>query len=283
MQHLSDSSWDQSSPRLRGSFSLALLLHLALLLGLGFSVSPISNPATSMDVTLAQYASDKEPNEADFLAQTNQQGSGDKDSRLEASSDSQSALEAIEHGGTPAVHSIAEQTTSNRLLARQATAINFNRLEQSAEVPIEQPQPLPTEHSVGAIRAKLDKLKQAYSKLPKVSRMTSASTKSADEAAYMHYFEQQIELVGNLNYPREAKAKQLSGMVQLVVVIAPDGMVKKISIASGSGSKVLDQAAVRSVRHASPFRAFPSELRDHDEIHIIRTWQYQANQLSTSK
>jgi protein TonB len=70
----------------------------------------------------------------------------------------------------------------------------------------------------------------------------------------------QIELVGNLNYPREAKARQLSGMVQLVVVILPDGTVKKISIASRSGSRILDQAAVRSVRHASPFRAFPPEL-----------------------
>jgi hypothetical protein len=31
-----------------------------------------------MNVTLAQYVSDKEPDEADFLAQSNQQGSGDK-------------------------------------------------------------------------------------------------------------------------------------------------------------------------------------------------------------
>jgi protein TonB len=283
MRQLIDSSWNHSNQRLKGSFSMALLLHLALLLGLGFSASPIINPTTSMDVTLAQYASDNEPDEADFLAQTNQQGSGDRGSELEASLNSQSVFEASEQGGTPAVQNLAEQAAGNSLLTRQTTEISFNWLEKIADVSMDDPQPLPTELSVGAMRAKLDKLQQAYSKLPKVSRLTSASTKNADEAAYMHYFEQQIELVGNLNYPREAKARQLSGMVHLVVVIVPDGTVKKISIAGRSGSRILDQAAVRSVRHASPFRPFPPELRDHDEIHIIRTWQYQANQLSTSR
>lgn len=283
MRQLIDSSWNHSNQRLKGSFSMALLLHLALLLGLGFSASPIINPTTSMDVTLAQYASDNEPDEADFLAQTNQQGSGDRGSELEASLNSQSVFEASEQGGTPAVQNLAEQAAGNSLLTRQTTEISFNWLEKIADVSMDDPQPLPTELSVGAMRAKLDKLQQAYSNLPKVSRLTSASTKNADEAAYMHYFEQQIELVGNLNYPREAKARQLSGMVQLVVVIVPDGTVKKISIAGRSGSRILDQAAVRSVRRASPFRPFPPELRDHDEIHIIRTWQYQANQLSTSR
>ena len=283
MQHLIDSSWNHSNQRLKGSFSVALLLHLALLLGLGFSTSPLINPAASMNVTLAQYVSDKEPDEADFLAQSNQQGSGDKGSELEASSDSQSIFEAIGQGRTPRIQSLPEEAATNNLLTRQTTEINFNQLEQIADISMDAPQPLPTELSVGAIRAKLDQLQRAYSKLPRVTRLTSASTKSADEAAYMHYFERQIELVGNLNYPREAKARQLSGMVQLVVVILPDGTVKKINIASRSGSRILDQAAVRSVRHASPFRAFPPELRGHDEIHIIRTWRYQANQLSTSR
>ena len=62
-------------------------------------------------------------------------------------------------------------------------------------------------------------------------------------------------------------------MVQLVVVIVSNSSVRKTSIGSRSGSRILDQAAVRSVRHASLIRAFPPELRDNDEIHIIRTWR----------
>ena len=113
--------------------------------------------------------------------------------------------------------------------------------------------------------------------------MTSASTKSAPEAAYMRQFELRVEHVGNVNYPKEARAKRLTGKVQLLVVIIPNGRVKQVSISNSSGSVVLDQAAVRSIKLASPFQAFPDELRDRDEIHIIRTWQYQTNRPLTTK
>ena len=42
------------------------------------------------------------------------------------------------------------------------------------------------------------------------------------------------------------------------------------------------QAAVRSVQLAAPFNPFPKELRNRDEIHIIRTWQYQSNNVLTT-
>ena len=83
--------------------------------------------------------------------------------------------------------------------------------------------------------------------------MTSASTKSAPEAAYMRQFELRVEHVGNVNYPKEARAKRLTGKVQLLVVIIPNGRVKQLSISNSSGSVVLDQAAVRSIKLASPF------------------------------
>ncbi len=98
----------------------------------------------------------------------------------------------------------------------------------------------------------------------------------------MNYFEERVERVGNLNYPREARAQRLVGRVRLVVVILPDGSIDRVQISTSSGTKILDQAAVRSVQLASPFSAFPKELRDRDEIHVIRTWQYQADNLLTT-
>ncbi len=67
------------------------------------------------------------------------------------------------------------------------------------------------------------------------------------------------------------------------MVIIPNGRVKQVSISNIYQSVVLDQAAVRSIKLASPFQAFPDELRDRDEIHIIRTWQYQADNRLTTK
>jgi hypothetical protein len=52
------------------------------------------------------------------------------------------------------------QAAINSLLTRQTTEINFNQLEQIADISMDEPQPLPTELSVGAIRAKLDQLQQ---------------------------------------------------------------------------------------------------------------------------
>ena len=127
------------------------------------------------------------------------------------------------------------------------------------------------------MRAELRRLRQLYSKLPDVLRMTSASAKSADEARYMHYFENRIEQVGNVNYPQQALTEKIFGRVQLLVVLLADGSIQRIEVLRSSGTRVLDQAAVRSVQLASPFAPFPDELRQHDEIHIIRTWQYQPN------
>ena len=33
---------------------------------------------------------------------------------------------------------------------------------------------------------------------------------------------------------------------------------------------------------AGPYKPFPPELRNRDEIHIIRTWQYQSNNVLTT-
>lgn len=281
MQQLIKSPWNKSGERLKYAFSVAFALHLLLLLGLGFTLSPLSQPQASMAVTLSLYNGDPAPDKADFLAQSNQRGSGDNGDHLEATSDRRSAFDANSHGAMPAAQRSAETPSIINLLAINAQGSNYSG-ERSDKPAQAQPENDGSQ-SVGTIRAKLDRLVRRYSSLPKVSRMTSASTKTAEEAAYMHYFEQRIEQVGNYHYPLEARSRGLEGKVQLVVVITPNGNVRKISIASGSGSRVLDQAAVRSVQLAAPFRAFPSNLRDQDEIHVIRTWQYQADKPLTTK
>jgi hypothetical protein len=57
------------------------------------------------------------------------------------------------------------------------------------------------------LKAKLDQKQQEYSKLPGVLRITSASTRSAEHAAYLRYWIDRIEMIGNNNYP-PAEMKQ---------------------------------------------------------------------------
>ena len=57
------------------------------------------------------------------------------------------------------------------------------------------------------------------------------------------------------------------------VTIRPDGNVESIELDRSSGLKVLDAAAFKIVRMASPFAVFPPDIRrDTDLLVITRTW-----------
>lgn len=289
MDNFIDSPWNQTNERLKGTFSVALALHLALLLGLTFTLSLPSRPMTSMEVTLAHHASAEAPERADFLAQANQIASGNRSDKVaEVTSNTLSEFESDQQSMTAAQRQDPSQQADRPILAARNSPVvasqTFKELQSNEALKLAQKsvQEVALQRSIGAMRAKINQLNQTYSNLPKVVRLTSVSTKTAQEAAYMNYFEERIERVGNLNYPREARAQRLVGRVQLIVVILPDGSVDRVQISTSSGTKILDQAAVRSVQLASPFNAFPKDLRDRDEIHVIRTWQYQANNLLTT-
>ena len=81
-----------------------------------------------------------------------------------------------------------------------------------------------------------------------------------------------------LSMAREAETKQsargrMYGNLRLTVTIRPDGNVESIELDRSSGLKVLDAAAFKIVRMATPFAAFPPDIqRDTDLLVITRTW-----------
>ena len=285
MENLIESPWNTTDERLRKTFSAALIFHVVLLIGVSFTLPSGSTPTTSMEVTLAHYKTDEAPEEADFVAQANQLGSGDQAKASQPTTDQLSPFEGRGQGQLPVPQQQPLQADSQTILASAGDTANPRKNTQEnndfADHQSTQQPPI-ADRNIGAIRAELDRLQRAYSKLPRVLRMTSASAKSADEAAYMHYFEKRVEQVGNVNYPQEARTRRIFGHVQLIVALLANGRIKHIEVSKTSGSRLLDQAAVRSVRLASPYEPFPAELRNRDEIHIIRTWQYQSNNVLTT-
>ena len=67
--------------RLGFTLFLAALIHLALILGLGFTFVEPQQISKTLEITLATFKSEKKPEKADFLAQDNQQGSGTLDKK----------------------------------------------------------------------------------------------------------------------------------------------------------------------------------------------------------
>lgn len=62
--------------RLGFTLFIAAILHVAFILGVGFSMPAPSQISKTLEITLATFKSDKAPEKADYLAQMNQQGSG---------------------------------------------------------------------------------------------------------------------------------------------------------------------------------------------------------------
>jgi protein TonB len=274
MDSFIDGLWNTSQQRLRKTFSAALTGHVLLLIGLSFAVPAGPPPSQSMDVTLALHHSDTALEQAEFVAQTNQLGTDDQQQQRQTQDPGQRPP-IEQQRPNPAEQILLSHSDDQSDDKSETQASRSNQESNSDQQPTNEP-------DIGVMQAELVRLKQAYSSLPRVLRMTSVSAKSADAAAYMHYFEDRVEQIGNVNYPREARSKGIFGQVQLVVVLLANGRIKRIEVSKGSGSRLLDQAAVRSVQLAAPFNPFPKELRNRDEIHIIRTWQYQSNNVLTT-
>lgn len=62
-------------------------------------------------------------------------------------------------------------------------------------------------------------------------------------------------------YPRTARRRGLSGKVVLTFVVLPDGQVTDARIADSTGHTILNNAALRALRRATPLPPFPSALK----------------------
>lgn len=113
-------------------------------------------------------------------------------------------------------------------------------------------------------------------------RLTPNTKPNVDFAYYLDAWRREVERVGQLNYPAEARAKGLAGTLRLRVIIAADGTLQDVQLLQTSGHAVLDAAAVRIVRLAAPYAPFSPTMRDTTEVlEIERTWQFRNSRLST--
>lgn len=273
----------QGADRLGFAFFIAITIHGLLIFGLGFSYLNSQPDIISLAVSMAQYPSEKTPLDASHIAQANQQGSGDESDKIRQARTSQRPdyladvlrdTKVLKQSATdPKMQHAAERAIAthqtSQLISQQLAA---KGQQDSAYLENADSQNLLNELS--SLRARLDMQQQAYNKLPKTLRLTTASAKKAEHAAYLEYWINKVELTGNLYYPKQARQQKLFGELQLAVTISPDGVVDSIEILRGAEHRLLDQAAIETVRRASPFEPFPLSMNDWDKIEIIQTWRY---------
>ena len=270
---------------------IAFSLHLMFILGVGFAALPENTATPQLEVTLSQYRSEKTPEEARFIAQSNQEGSGTLAERAELTTRKQADFSDNRIRETAAVAQLRTPRPQSQRRTLVATIDDtIDQVMQRREEP--EPLPVPAEgldpeirklnETIASLEARLDRQQQAYAERPRVRRLTSLSARAAVDAAYLHSWRTRVEAIGNRYYPVASSRYGIYGDLRLMVAIRHDGSISNIEILSSSGHAVLDEAAIRIVRMAAPFDPFPPELRaTTDMLEIIRTWKFRQNRLSS--
>jgi protein TonB len=274
--------------RLEIALAVSLVIH-ALLLTLHFKFPEASNAMRekAMDIVLVNAKSAKKPRDAQALAQNNLDGGGNTDENRRAKTPLPPTLQQNTGADIEQM-----QRRVRDLEARQQTLLTQAKSLRSAapaQNTSEQLTPSPnisgldlaeSARAMARLEGEISKSIDEYNKRPR-KKFIGARTEEYRFAQYIEAWRQKIERVGTLNYPEAARGK-LYGSLVLTVTIMPDGQVARIDINRSSGHKILDDSARRIVQMASPYAAFPPEIRrDTDVLEITRTWHFtQGDQLS---
>lgn len=272
---------------------LSACVHAIIILGVGFSYLEELNSAPVLEITMAQYRSEIEPEQADFLAQENQIGSGNLEERAAPSTPFESDFNddvIQEVVPVPTSPEIVNEIIEQDLAVVSAFANEDQTRQLLEELAPEEEQPITEETSpddlslaIASLKAQLDLQRQAYAKRPRRYTISSASTQKSRDALYLDNWRRRIEAVGNINYPEQARREQIYGSLRMLVALLPDGQVDEIRVLQSSGQTVLDNAAVEIVHLAAPFDPFPEAMRaEADILEIIRTWRFHEGNALTS-
>lgn len=283
--NMSVSATFKSADPLTFTLFIAVAVHVVLFFGFTFTAPRIRLPHV-MEVTLALHRSDQENPTADYLAQANQQGGGVTDDPRLLTSAHQSPFKTDVSNEVQPVEQ-TEQSQQVDQVRRQVIAtsaqspfqhdnsVSQDVQQQQTQAQQEQMATSPESAEIATLEARLAAEENAYTKRSRVRTLTSISTRSDRDAAYLDAFRSRVEQIGNRDYPMEARVAHMVGNVRLLVALKSNGSIKSITVLKGSGYSLLDDAAVRSVRMAAPFPPFPLEIRrDTDVLQIIRTWKF---------
>lgn len=268
---------------------MAVALHIAIILGVGFAMTiPTAPSATRLDITLSNYATEKKVDKADYLAQTNQEASGSEAAKAELSTTQIAPLNSSVPQWVNTEMEIPQRTQTpenpNEVIVTQNTSTFTTVLKPDFTEPTldeitGDSDRYNVQTEIASLQAKLAEEQQIYAKLPRIRQASSVATRAAEDAEYLYRWQQRIEVIGNQHYPEKARAQSLTGDVQMLVAVNADGSLHQAKVLQSSGIAVLDEAALRIVRLASPFPPFSAEMkRNIDRLEIVRTWQFRQNQ-----
>ena len=293
--------------RLGMTLFVAIVAHAIVILGIVFVPHDASDALRStLDIVLVQQRSENAPDEADFLAQDNQEGGGEHTEKTRPAT----PLEAPLSGPQPNVVAsappsepadpmplskpkppqsppetevlrpvIAVAETDSEKVKKPSTTIPKPKRKPNIDPNFQDPvlaEAQPTQ-SVKASELISRSLAMASLNAEIDQRLEayanrprrkwiSAKTREYRYASYMEAWRIKVERIGNLNYPDEARRNRLSGNLLLEVALNSNGSINDVILRRSSGHRVLDDAAIRIVKLSAPFSPFPRDILEETDI-----------------
>ena len=272
---------DRPSRLLATCMGVSILLH-GMLLTLRFEFPKTLKFASNqqLEVILVNAKTKDKPAKAQALAQANLDGGGNTDQARRAKTPL--PVNKVPESGRDLVQAqrrVTELEAQQERLLAMAKASSTNAASEALRQPApDEARQQPTGRDLREmalasmkLQAQIDRRHEEYQKRPR-KQFIGANASEYRFARYEEDWRNKVERVGTLNYPAEARGK-LYGNLRLEVTIRPDGSVESVRLDRSSGLKILDEAAFRIVRLASPYGAFPPDIRaDTDLLVITRTW-----------
>jgi protein TonB len=276
---------DPASRNFTFALGLSVLIH-AFVLSIHFKLPGVlldKYIAPSLDVVLVNSKTRAKPVKADVLAQAHLDGGGNTDLKRRAKTPLP-VLKETERGADTerAVQRVQELEAQQLKMMTQLEAAKSAAVaeQRKAAAAAQTPQPPVSGQDLAAkalalarMEAQISRQIEEYNQRPRKTFIGSR----AQEYRFAQYVEDwrlKVERIGNLNYPDGARGK-IYGSLVLTVSIKSDGNLDKVEIRRSSGHQILDRAAERIVRMASPYADFPANIkRDTDILVITRTWTF---------
>lgn len=270
--------------RLPPMLFLAALVHGILIIGITFNaaIDDAFSEAISLDVTIVADPEQNvlEPEQADYLAQASQEGSGNTQEWARPGALAESPV-PVDNPGDVAGDSVDESTerlesADQVLTSRTDQDLDTRDLPREQQTPatsramameagVEITLPLPREVVANAAIHDSD---------PR-ELITSVDTRESRIAPYLDRWKRKIETIGVKYFPEQGLIDGVTGSPTLEVTINSSGQLEDVIVRKSSGSRVLDQAALEILHRAAPFEPFPEAVRlDYDTLRFAYKWQF---------
>lgn len=271
-----------SRRNLTWALGISLLVH-AVLLAVRFTPPDWPQKVTeqALDVILVNSKSRHKPDKAQARAQTSLDGGGATAEDRRAKTPLPPSLQTRQGDDLiQAQQHVAQLEAQTQQILKQLTSRKAVRSETATQMPTPLAAPAVSGTdlanralAIARIEGEISQRMEEYNQRPR-KKFIGARVEEYRFAQYVEDWRQKVERIGNMNYPSAARG-QMYGSLILTVVINSDGGLERVEINRSSGQKVLDQAAVRIVKMAAPYAAFPEAIRrDTDIIEITRTWSF---------